>query len=135
MPRKAPYGVNRGTLSFNVLLLSGTGAVEFVTDWVAGFTYTIESVKAYVQTAGAGTSASRTLRVLKGASTVVATATVLLAEVDTIGKERALTVTAANATYSDTDVLTVDIASGGTQFTAGELNLVIVYRQQPQRVA
>jgi hypothetical protein len=134
MPRKAPYGVHRGTLNFYHPLPTGTGAVEIVTDWVGGFTYTIESVKAYTQVAGTGSGASRTYRVVKGASTVAATATILLAETDTVGKEKAFTVTAADATFSDTDTLTVDFANGGTAFTAGAVNLVIVYRQESQRV-
>lgn len=135
MPRTAPYGVIRGTLNFYALLPAGTGAVELITDWAAGFAYTIESVKGYVVVAGTGTSASRTFRVLKGASTVVATATLILADTATVGAEKALTVTAANAKYGDTDTLTVDFASGGTAFTAGALAMTIVYRQSPQRVA
>lgn len=135
MPRSAPYGVTRGTLSLYHALPAGTGAVEIVTDFVAGFTYTIESVKAYVAVAGTGTSASRTYRVLKGASTVAATATLVLADTDTVGKEKAFSVTAANATFGDADTLTVDFASGGTAFTAGAVNLVITYRQHPQRIS
>lgn len=135
MPRKAPYGVQRHTLNFYHAIPAGTGAVEIVTDWVAGFSYVIESVKAYVAVAGTGTSASRTYRVLKGASTVAATRTLVLADTATVGAEVAFTVTPANAEFSDTDKLTVDFASGGTAFTAGALNLVIVYREANQRVS
>lgn len=134
MPRKAPYGVHRSTLSVYHAIPTGTGAVEIVTDWVAGFTYTIESVKAYVAVAGTGAGATRTYRVLKGASTVAATRTLALADTATVGAGIAFTVTPANATFSDTDTLTVDFASGGTAFTAGALNLVIVYRQESQRI-
>lgn len=135
MPRQAIYGPLRGQLNVNIPIPAGTGAAEIVTDWVGGFGYTIESVKAYVAVAGTGAGATRTLRVLKGASTVVATGTVTLAGTATLGAAVALTVTAADAKYGDADVLTVDFAAGGTAFTAGTLNLVITYRQHPQKVA
>lgn len=135
MPRQKIYGVQRGVINHYAPIPAGTGAVELITDWVSGFTYTIESVKAYVAVAGTGAGASRTLRVLKGASTVAATGTLTLTGTDTVGKETALTVTAANARFSDSDVLTLDLDSGGTAFTAGALNVVITYRQHPQAVA
>ena len=135
MPRRAPYGVLRGALNFTIPIPAGTTAAEIVTDWVGGFEYTVESVKAYVAVAGAGAAATRTLRVLKGASTVVASVAVALADTQTLGAEKVVPVTAANATLRDTDPLTVDFASGGTAFTAGQLNLVITYRQHPQRQA
>ena len=131
MPRKSSFGVIRGEKN---ILVNLTAAVEVVTDWAPGFEFTIESVKAYTAVVGTGTSASKTFRVLKGASTVVATRTLILAETDTLGEEVVLTVTAANATFGDADVLTVDFAAGGTAFTAGAVNLVIVYRQSPQRI-
>lgn len=135
MPRKAIYGVLRGHLPIYVPLPAGTGAAEIVTDLEPGAELTVETVKAYVAIAGAGAGATRTIRVLKGASTVVATGTVTLAGTATLGTELNLTVTAADARFTDADVLTVDFAAGGTAFTAGALNLVIGYRQHPQRVA
>jgi hypothetical protein len=135
MPRYAPFGYQRFPLSFYVLLPTGTGAAEIVTDWTAGFNFVVEAVSYYTAVAGTGTSASRTFRVLKGASTVVATATLALADTSDLGEAKAFTVTAADAEFSDTDTLTVDFASGGTAFTAGAGNLVIRCRALPQRKA
>jgi hypothetical protein len=135
MPRDASYGVQRGAFNFHVPLPSGTGAAEPVTDYVPGFAFTVEKVTFITSVVGTGTSASRTFRVLKGASTVVATATLLLADTTPVGAQKAFTVTSADATFDDDDTLTVDFASGGTAFTAGQGNLVIQYRQKPQRVA
>lgn len=132
MPRKALYGVIRGEKNIYVNLAA---AVEVITDWTPGFEFTVESVKAYTAVAGAGASASKTFRVLKGASTVVATKTLVLAETDTLGEQVTFTITPADATFSDTDTLTVDFAAGGTAFSAGAVNMTIVYRQHPQRVA
>ncbi|NJD29576.1 MAG: hypothetical protein FIA92_14960 [Chloroflexi bacterium] len=135
MPRQAIYGVQRVPHNFYCPIPAGTGSVEAVTDWVGGFRFIVESVKAYVAVAGTGAGATRTFRVLKGASTVVATGTVTLAGTATVGAEIALTVTAANAEFSDTDTLTIDWpTAGAVAFTAGALNLVIVLREQPQKV-
>lgn len=134
MPRKAIGGVQRVPLNHYVPIPTGTGAVENITDWTPGFGFTVESVKAVVAVVGAGAGATRTFRVLKGASTVVASGTITLAGTTPVGVVIDLPVTAANAEFSDTDTLTVDWASGGTAFTAGALNLVIVLRQHPQKV-
>jgi len=136
MPRKSPFGVVRIEKNVYIPIPSGTSAVEWVTDWTPGYGFTIESVKGYITTAGAGAGATRVIQVLKGASTVVATVTLLLANATPTGKEIVFTVTPANATFLDTDVLTVDsIAAGAVSFTAGAFNLAIVYRQNPQRVS
>lgn len=133
MPREtAGAGYIRTPLNLRIPIPTGTGAVELVTDAVLGYKYSVEKVEAFVTVAGTGAGASRTLRLLKGASTVVATATVTLAGTDTVGKKVAFTVTDGNELL-DTDTLTVDFASGGTAFTAGELNLVATLRQRMQQ--
>lgn len=134
MPRKARYGFTRTQHGIYIPLPAGTTAAEIVTDWVAGYEFLVEKVRAFVAIAGTGAGATRTLRVLKGASTVVATATVTLASTDTLGEEQTFTVTDDDATnlFTDTDVLTVDFPNGGTAFTAGALNLLLTLRTEPQ---
>ncbi len=132
MPRRVAIGGLRVEKNLYIPL-THTGAVEFVTDWTPGYGFTVESVTAFTAIAStSGGSGTRTCRVLKGASTVVATADITLAGTDTVGKAVTFTVTAAAATFRDTDLLTVDFATGGTDFTAGYVNLVIVYRQDKQ---
>ncbi len=136
MPRKSPFGVVRVEKNVYVPIPSGTSAVEWVTDWTPGYGFTIESVKGYITTAATGAGATRVIRILKGASTVVATVTLALADATPTGKEVLFTVTPANATFLDADVLTVDSPSAGAvSFTAGAFNLTIVYRENPQRVS
>jgi len=135
MPRSAPYGFTRASTDIYFPLPAGTGAVEIATDLVLGFAYTVEKAEFITQVAGTGASASRTFRVLKGASTVAATRTLVLADTTPVGKSVAFTVTAADASFSDTDTLTVDFASGGTAFTAGAGVVRITYRQRNQRQA
>lgn len=133
MPRDAAYGWVRSALNIYIPIPAGTGAAEIVTDLVPGFRFIVEKVSAFVAVVGAGAGASRTLRVLKGASTVVATGTITLASTDTLGEENVLAVTAADATFEDASQLTVDFASGGTAFTGGALNLVVILRTKAQR--
>lgn len=136
MPRNVGLGPLRIEKNIYIPIPTGTAAVEVVTDWVGGFKYTVESVKAYVAVAGTGVGASRVFRVVKGASTVVATATLVLADTATVGAEKVFTVTAADATFGDADKLTVDFpTAGAVAYTAGAVNLTIVYRQHPQRIA
>jgi len=138
MPREANSpGWIRGQFNFYVLLPTGTGAVEFVTDHVPGFKFYVESVKAYVIVAGTGSGASRTLRLIKTVGTTdttVATTTLLLADTDTVGKEKVVAVTPANAEFLDSHKLTLDVASGGTQFTAGSINVCVQYRTRAQQL-
>lgn len=135
MPRPAIYGFARGNFNFYLPLPAGAGLVAAVSALVPGFEFTIEKVTFFTQVVGVGAGASRVFRVLKNTATVVATATLLLAETDTIGELKAFTVTAADAFYSDTDSLTVDFpAAGAVAFTAGAGILVVTYRHQLQRI-
>lgn len=134
MPRYARFGWLRGFLTFRSPIASGTAAEEYVTDVAPGFEFTIEKVSAVVVTAFTGAGATRVFRVLKGASTVVATATIVLADGATKGAVIDVPVTAANASFADADTLSIDtIAAGAVSFTAGELMWVIKYRTKPQQ--
>jgi hypothetical protein len=133
MPRQtAGAGFIRTPLNVRYPLPTGTGAHEEITDAVLGYGFSVEKVEAFVTVAGTGAGATRTMRILKGAATVVATATVTLAGTATVGAKVAFTVTEGNE-FLDTDNLTVDIASGGTAFTAGELQIVATLRQRLQQ--
>lgn len=135
MPREATRaGWVRNQLAIYHPLPAGTGAVEIVTDLVPGFRLFVEKVWAVVQVAGTGAGATRTFRVLKGASTVVATRTLALADTTPVGAVVPFTVTPANAEIGDADTLTVDFASGGTAFTAGAVVLIIQYRTRAQQL-
>lgn len=135
MPRNTPYGFIRGHFNFAFPLPGGTAAAEPITDFLPGFAFTVEKVSFFTQVAATGAGATRVFRVVKNASTVVATTTFTLADGDTVGKQETFTVTAADAEFDDDDTLTIDtIAAGAVAFTAGEVVCVIQYRQRPQRV-
>ena len=137
MPRGARFGWARSTLGLYIPLPAGTALAEVITDLVLGYKAYVEKAIFSTAVIGAGAGATRTMRVIKGASTVVATGTVALATTDTPGEQIALTVTDDGGTnyFDDSDTLTVDFPAGGTAFTGGAGNLVLVLRGQPQGLA
>ncbi|HEY6014504.1 MAG TPA: hypothetical protein VIU37_10865 [Candidatus Limnocylindrales bacterium] len=138
MPRSAPYGFARDLVSLTVVFPAGTGQVTSLLSLPLGFTGTIEKVSIFASVVAAGAGASRTLNIRKGTATgtVVATATVVLADLNAIGAVKDIPVTAANADFVDTDTLTIEwAAAGAVAFTAGTFHVVIRSRQRLQRVA
>ena len=137
MPRNAPFGFARGIFNLSLPLTAGfgaTAATNIMLSHVPGFAFTIEKVSLNCTIAGIGAAGSRVLNVRKGSAsgTVVATKTVLVADC-TLAVVINVPVTAANASYADTDAITVDLGGSGTVFTTFEANLIIQYRALPQR--
>jgi hypothetical protein len=120
----------KGSLNFAITLPGGTSDAEGLTDYVPGFPFLVESVKAYFTVAAAGTSASRVCNVVRtNVSTdyTLATATILLADGDTLGKEKLFTTTPTE--FSDTSKLSIMFpTAGAVAFTGGVVNVCIGYR-------
>lgn len=139
MPRFAAYGVQRGFMVHTIPFPAGTGQVTSLLSFPLGFAGTIEKVSIYASVVAAGAGASRTFNVRKGTATgtVVATATVVLADLNTVGAApKDIPVTAANASFVDADTLTIEwAAAGAVAFTAGTFHVAIRFRQKPQAVA
>ena len=135
MPRLAAYGWHRGQFNFAANFPAGTGLIESLTDFVAGFQYIIEKVSVVVDTVGAGAGGSRALQITKGASTVAASRTYVLADSTPVGKSVDLTLgTEAARTFNDTDTLSIEwLAAGAVAYTAGRFVVVVQYRAKPQR--
>lgn len=138
MPRFAPYGYSRSHFNVSIPIgagLNSTGQVNVMLSHNFGFQYEIEKVKAIWTVAGAGAGATRTINIRKGnaTGTVVATAALALAG-STVANVVDVPVTAANAVFGDADNLTIEFASGGTVYSAGELTISILYRDKAQRV-
>jgi hypothetical protein len=137
MPREGQNGWIRSTTGLYIPIPGGTSAVEALTDLTQTYRQMLETAVAVVTVAGTGSGANRTIRVLKGTGTVVATGTLTLANTATVGAKVALTVTDDGATnaFEDDDVLTVDFpAAGAVAFTAGAINLLLGWRTRPQQL-
>lgn len=137
MPRFAPYGPNRSIIPFSVNFPAGTGLVEAVTDAVLGFNYVLEKAFIVTDTVATGAGASRVAQITKGAATVAATRTFVLADGTPVGKSVDFTNgSVADRTFGDTDTLTIEwIAAGAVAFTAGRFTIFLVVRALPQRVS
>ena len=132
MPRYASRaGWVRTLHTIPVPLALGTGAITVFNE-ALGFRYRIIKALAVITVAGTGASAARTLRLLKG-TTSLATFAFTLAGTAAVGTEFAGSLTAGDAReFGDADALVVDYASGGTAFTAGQAALYLWLLQRPQ---
>lgn len=137
MPRETNSGAGwiRGFVRVDAPIASGTDAEEYLTDLAPGFKFIVEKVYAVVKVAGTGSGATRLFRVLKGASTVVASKTIVLADMATKGAIIELTLVQAVSAFGDADTLSVDtVATDAVSFTAGTLEFFIKYRTRAQQV-
>jgi hypothetical protein len=130
-----PAGWTRTAVGIYIPIPSGTSAVEWVTDLDLDVMFEVEAAIFSTAIAATGAGANRTLRVLKGASTVVATGTLTLAGMSDVGEQTALTVTDDGETnrFEPGDLLSVDSpAAGAVSFTEGQGNLTLLLRTMPQ---
>lgn len=143
MPRQALYGFNRGFAVHTIPFPAGTGQVTSLLSLPLGFEGVIEKVSIYASVVAAGAGASRTFNVRKGTATgtVVATATVVLADLNAVGAAvKDIPVVAGGspltARFVDADTLTLEWATAGAvAFTAGVFQVVIRYRDTGQKAA
>jgi hypothetical protein len=140
MPRNAPYGFTRDVQVFTIPFPAATGQVTSLLSLPLGFSGTIERVAIYSSVVAAGAGASRTFNVRKGSATgtVMATATVVLADLNAVGTPKVVPVStvAGAADFVDADTLTIEWATAGAvAFTGGTFHVVITTRQLGQRVA
>ena len=141
MPRNAPYGFERHVQVHTVPFPAGTGQVTSLLSLPLGFAGTVERVAIYASVVATGAGASRTLNIRKGSATgtVMATATVVLADLNAVGaapKVIAVSTVSGAADFADADTLTIEWATAGAvAFTGGTFHVAVTVRQRSQRVA
>jgi hypothetical protein len=116
----------------------GTGQVNAVLSKPVGFRQTLMGVRIIAAAVAAGGGASRTFNVRKGSATgiVIATATVVLADLDALGEVKVIPVTGVGADieFLDGDTLSIEWATAGAvAFTAGEFIVEIATRKRVQQ--
>lgn len=115
------------TLSIPIQLASmTTSATDLVTAYTPGYKFKILAVDFATTTVSTGDGASQVINVEIGTTNVtggVVTAT--LAGTDTLGELTAGTAVSAANTGSASDTISVEVAAGGTVFTAGSGVLLI----------
>lgn len=142
MPRFAPYGYCRSIPVLTIPFPAGTGQVTSLLSLPLGFAGEIEKVSVYSSIAATGAGASRTFNIRRGTAsgTVMATATVVLADLSTVGVIKDIPVVAGGmpltASFVDADTLTIEWATAGAvAFTAGTFHVVIRVRDKSQKAA
>jgi hypothetical protein len=138
MPRSAPYGFARSVNVFTIPFPAGTGQVTSLLSLPLGFAGTVERVAIYSSIAATGAGASRAFNVRKGSATgtVMATATVVLADLSTVGVPKVIPVSAVAgaADFVDADTLTLEWATAGAvAYTAGTFHVAVTVRTRAQR--
>lgn len=123
------------TETYHLVVASGTSAEEWITDALPGFRRTLVKAFFIASGDGAGTSASRLIRVLKNTATIAASHTLLLAETATKGLVTALTLSTTPSDYQfyDADTLSIDTTAAGTQFTTLTITLALVWKTRAQQ--
>lgn len=105
------------------------GGEDVVTDILPGFAGEIESMFFIVGTVGAGAGATMTLHPEIGAVAVTGgVVNPTLANTATLGAYIAGTAITGNNTFTNTDVLSLVNAAGGTVFTAGDGVMILVLK-------
>lgn len=123
------------TVAFRVVLPAGTGAADLVTGFVPGYRGKIKSWQYVADTAATGAGATRDFNLEIGTTDVTGSATTIaLADVDTVGERKAgSAITAANE-FDDDDAISIEVAAGGTAFTAGAGTFYLLLEQSARGI-
>jgi len=117
----AGVGVTPVTIPLTSLATGlSTSAIDLLTGYTPGFRFRIVSLEFVTTVAGTGASASQTFNLEIGTTNVTGgVLTLTLASQATIGTITAATAITANNIGSSTDTISLEMAAGGTVFTAG----------------
>jgi len=139
MPREsAGAGFAYAKDQYRVPFPPGTGQVTSLDQLPVFSGCSLVSVNIIAAVAATGAGASRTFNVRKGSATgtVIATATVVLADLNALGEVKTIAPVATSGTADliDSDTVTVEwAAAGAVAFTAGEFIIELVTRRRLQQ--
>jgi hypothetical protein len=127
-------GVGVFTLAIPIQLAAmTTAAADLITDYVLGFAFKILGVSFSTTTIGAGAGATQSLNLEINSTNVTGgVVAVTLASTDTLGEISAGSAVTALNTGTATDTISVEVAAGGTIFTAGAGVLLIKIQNMDQ---
>lgn len=123
-------GVGVGVWEFEHTFIGGTSAVEPVTDWTPGHKFKILSWSFVTEVLLVGASGSRVANMEIGTTdvgTVASTCTIPIANA-AVGTVTAGTAVSGANTGTAASTFSIEIASGGTAFTAGSGTFRVVYQ-------
>lgn len=117
----AGVGVNTVAIPLQSLATGlSTSAIDLLTNYTPGYKFKILGLSFVTTVAGTGASASQVFNLEIGSTNVTGgVLTLALADTDTIGKVTAATAVTAANTGSASATISLEMAAGGTVFTAG----------------
>jgi len=123
-------GVGTNQLVFHLNLDDlAVGAEEVLTDYTIGFAFEVVAIDFAVGTVGAGVGATQTLNIEIGSTALTGgVLNVTLANTATKGAVVAGTAITGNNVGTAASVISILKAAGGTQFSAGDGNLIITVK-------
>jgi hypothetical protein len=124
----ATTGIVTVPIHLNLVALT-TSAADLLSAYTPGYAFELLSVEFVFTTLATGAGASQILNFEIGTTNLTGGAlTLLLADGDTLGKKKAATaITAANVGTA-ADTISLEVAAGGTVFTAGQGTLLLKLR-------
>ena len=118
-----------------VVLPGGTGAADLLTDLILPFSGEIVDWAFVTTVVSTGAGATRTFNVEIGTTNVGGTATAIaLADTDTVGKVKELGAASGDNRFRKDEKLSIEVAAGGTAFTAGEGYFIIWARHNTRGI-
>lgn len=106
-----------------------TAAADLMTNYVPGYAFQLLSLEFVTTTLGTGASASQVINLEIGSTNVTGgVLTLLLADTTPLGAKKAATAITAANTGTASDTLSIEVATGGTVFTAGAGFLLLKLR-------
>lgn len=122
-------------VSLPVVFPTGTSAIDLITDFKPGFRGKIVAWQIVAAVAATGDSASQTINLEINATDVTGSGTAIaLADLNAIGKTKALGTPTALNEFSPTDTISVELAASGTPFTAGSGHIVLTLEQSARGI-
>jgi len=120
-------GAGVSTIAFHINLVALTAAAaDLVTDYVPGYAFKILAVDFTVTTLGTGAGATMSLNLEIGATNLTGgVVNPTLANTATLGSLIAGTAVTANNTGTAASTISIEVAAGGTIFTAGQGVLLV----------
>lgn len=127
-----PATVGVTTVAIPIQLASmTTAAADLMTNYTPGYAFELLSLEFVTTTIGAGAGASQVLNLEVGTTNVTGGAlTIALADTATLGAKKAATAITAANTGTSSDTISIEVATGGTVFTAGAGVLLLKLRNK-----
>jgi len=121
-------GVALQKFFFQHVFIGGTSAAEPVTNWTPGFAFEIEQFECVTSELLVGAGGSRVFNIEIGTTDLTGGVLTVPIANSAVGTLTAATAITGANTGSAADNISIELANGGTEFTAGSITLILTIR-------